>query len=253
MSCDNFFKTESMIAPNVVGFERFDSVHITWLAVIVVVAIALGLLFRRLPKKGQTALRVCVGSALLGSQLFRIAILFALGKYNIGYLPLHICTMSIYILFIDSVLPNRLTRELCYAVSLPGTVFALILPNWVGLPFDNFVHVTSFVIHGLIAIYPVMLLIGGELRPKLSRLPLCVAFLLAVSIPVYFFNRHFGTNYMFINRPEAGTPLEWFAKYLGNPGYLLGFVAIAAAVWFVMYSPYIVMDICRKRKALSEK
>ena len=50
-----------------------------------------------------------------------------------------------------------------------------------------------------------------------------VLFLLITVPPTYFYNKTFGTNFMFINRPLKGSPLETLEQILGNPGYLIGF------------------------------
>ena len=74
--------------------------------------------------------------------------------------------------------------------------------------------------------------------------------MLAVAAVMYVFNKLAGTNYFFLNSPAPGSPLEWFARFLGNPGYILGFLPIMAVVWLALYLPWLWKG--RKRQAPDE-
>ena len=224
------------------GFALFDATHMAWLIGTALCAALLCILHRTMSAAARRATKRAVGLTLMGIYVVRQIILVALGEYGIGFLPLHLCGMSIYIETIDSLLPNKFTRELCYAVSMPGALMGLLYANWTNLPTFNFISITSFLLHSIMVIYPLLALTSGEHRPSLRRMPMCFGFLAAVSIPVYFFNKHFRTNYMFLNRPSPGSPLEWFEKWLGNPGYLLGFVIMIALLWTVMYAPFVLVE-----------
>ena len=39
---------------------------------------------------------------------------------------------------------------------------------------------------------------------------------------------------MFVNRPSGGSPLEWLAQWMGNPGYLLGYAGLILLCIFLM-------------------
>lgn len=220
------------------GFSLFDGTHLAWLLGTAVCAAVLCLIHRRLTEKGRRVMQRTVGLTLMGIYAVKQLILVMLGEYSIGYLPLHLCGMSVYIETIDSLFPTKFSRELCYALSMPGAAIGMLYANWTAYPVFSLIHITSFVLHGIMVIYPLLALTSGDHRPSLRRMPWCFGFLLAVSIPVYFFNRHFGTNYMFLSRPSPGSPLEWFEALLGNPGYLLGFAVMIAIVWLIMYLPF---------------
>ena len=40
-----------------------------------------------------------------------------------------------------------------------------------------------------------------------------------------WFNGVFGTNFGFVTSPAAGSPLEWWERAFGNPGYLVPYMA----------------------------
>ena len=60
--------------------------------------------------------------------------------------------------------------------------------------------------------------------------------MLIIAVLVYIFNKLAGTNYMFLNWPSEGSPLEWFA-FLGRPGYLVGYLPLLAIAWTPIYLP----------------
>jgi len=229
------------------GFELFDAVHCSWLAGIVLAAVVLCVIHHRLSARGRRIVQRFVGLITFAVYLVRQLILVILGDYDIFYLPLHLCGMSLYIEAVDCLFPNRFTRELCYAVCMPGALMGVLYANWGTLPLLNYISITSFFLHGMMVIYPLLAITSGDHRPSTRRLLWCFGFLAVISVPVYFFNRHFGTNYMFLAEPSPGSPLEWFENWFGNPGYLLGFVIMIAIVWTIMYFPFAVVEAKEKR------
>ena len=72
--------------------------------------------------------------------------------------------------------------------------------------------------------------------------------MLAIAIPVYVFDVLTNTNYLFLNWPSPGSPLELFA-FLGRPGYLLGYIPLIAVVWLFLYLPFILKQKKHKKSA----
>ena len=130
--------------------------------------------------------------------------------------------------------------EFLYGVCMPGAAFALLFPDWTAYPAFSYHSIVGFLVHTLLVGYPLMLVCGGGLRPDPRRLPRCLAMLAALAAAVYVFDRAAQANYMFLLLPAPGSPLEWFARRLGNPGYLLGYVPMLAGVWVVLYLPFLI-------------
>ena len=148
--------------------------------------------------------------------------------------------------FLHSLRGGELTGQFLYAFCMPGAVCALLFPDWSAYPAFHFMSVSSFALHILLVGYTLMLVAGGELRPDTRRAPACLGIMLLIAVPVYVFDRLMGTNYMFLNWPLPGSPLEWFA-FLGRPGYLLGYIPLLTAAWAVIYAPF--MPFVKKRRA----
>ena len=118
------------------------------------------------------------------------------------------------------------------------------------MPFWNFFHQHSFIVHALLVTYPMLLITSGELKLKLSDMPKSLALLIALAIPVYGLNLWWGTNFMFLMSPDTGNPLELFEKLLGS--HLWGFPILLPVVMGIMYLPIFIADKVQKSKKLQE-
>ena len=223
--------------PDGVGFTYFDGKHLTALALTAAGILLSCLLFRQLSAKGQdrmlksTALLTIIGEAARDAFLFRI------GRMGMEYLPLHLCSLAIAVYLAHAFMKDSPLRsalgELSYCLLLPGSLSALLFPNWTAYPMLTFMSLHSFLWHALLVLYPILLLIGGRIRPVLRHWWYPVVFLLLVTPPVYLFDALTGYNYMFVLYPLAGTPLEWLYDLMGcwwRIGYALGVLVIVLAM-----------------------
>lgn len=219
------------------GFGLFSAGHILWLAAGALSTALLCRAYMRTDSRRRRALALGTALTSLGIELLRAALLMAAGKYDVGRLPLHLCGLAVYIELLHALRPRETTGQFLYAFCMPGALFALVFPDWSCYPLWHFTTVSAFLLHILLAAYPLMLALGGDIRPEVRETPRCLGIMLALAAPVYVFDRLTDTNYMFLNWPSPGSPLEWFA-FLGRPGYLLGYLPILCAVWALLYLPF---------------
>lgn len=219
------------------GVARFSGAHIAWLCAGGVIIASSCALYARMRTPGRRWVRRAAAFTPLAVELLRSALFIAAGEYGVGRLPLHLCSMSVYLAAWHAVFGGELAGQLLYAFAMPGALCALIFPDWGGYPAQSFLSASSFLLHIFLAAYPIMLAVGGDLRPDIRRAPAMLGLLAAVAVPVFFFDRAMGTNYMFLNFPAPGSPLEWFS-FLGRPGYILGYLPLLAVVWGVIYAPF---------------
>ena len=231
ISTDSFFDF-GFTYGDVSGFGLFSGLHFVWLAACALVVASLCVLYKK--SEDRIKIRHAVGISLISLELLRAGVLIVCGQYTRWSLPLHLCGMAVYISFFHSLRPRRLTGQFLYAFCMPGAMFALVFPDWAYYPAVHFVTVSSFLLHALIVSYTLMQVISRDIRPSIKDAPKCLAVMLIIAVPVYIFNKLAGTNYMFLNWPSPGSPLEWFA-FLGKPGYILGYFPILAAVWTLIY------------------
>lgn len=131
-----------------------------------------------------------------------------------------------------------------YFVCLPAACAALLFPTWAPLPPLNFMVIHSFTVHFLLALYPLALTLRGDMDPQPRAFPRCFALLAAMAVPIWFFDRAFGTNFMFLMRAGEGNPLKLFERF---GSHLLGYPVLLAVVFAVMY---LILRVLRRRTAV---
>lgn len=239
-----FWETSSTIAPGN-GFSLFSAVHLCWLAAAAVLFIAAGRWYRNASESSRRRLRILVGILLLVDEFLKDASTLATGRFEWAFLPFHLCSINIFVIWAHILRPSDAKSEFLYAICLPGAFAALLFPSWSKLPAFNLMCIHSFSVHILLMLYPILLLCGGY-RPHFSRLKPALFPSLAAVCAVYALNKILGTNFMFLNNGGSGNPLAWAESILGNPGYLLALPVLIGLVWLILYMPLLV---ARKRAA----
>lgn len=238
-----FWKTTGTIEKGH-GFSHFDMTHLLWLAAFLAVTVISCIIYKKYSEKGRQIMRYIFASLLIADELFKVIGLVTHGNYNANYIPLHLCSINIILIALHAIKPSRLLGQYLYTIGIPATLMALLFPSWTKLPFLNFMHIHSFTIHILLAVYPIMITYGGDVNPRVKDIPKCLALLIGMAIPVYFFNLVFDTNFMFLMKADKGNPLYIFEQLFGY--HWIGFPILAAAVLIVMYVPLVIY---RKLKA----
>lgn len=223
----------------------FSLCHLLWLVFGGMFVFILSCIYKKSDSQPRRKLRRVVAFAALGLELFRGLVLMAAGQYGVDTLPLHLCVMAVYLCAFHALRGGDMPGQFLYAFCMPGALSALIFPDWTYYPALHFVTVSSFLLHILIMAYVLMQVAGKDIVPCIRKALRCLGLMFLLALPVYVFDRLTDTNYMFLNWPSPGSPLEWFA-FLGRPGYVLGFLPIIAAAWAVMYFPFRHVDAEKK-------
>lgn len=238
----HFMETSDTITEGL-GFSHFDGTHIGWLCIFVITVILNCLLYKKLSVRGRDKWRKIVAILLMGDELFKMVILFIGRNYEWDYLPLHLCSINIFIIAYHAWRPGKLLDNFLYTICIPGTLAALLFPTWTKLPVINAMHLHSSTVHILLALYPITLVACGDIKPSIKMLPKCLGLLVLMAIPIYGINLLLDTNFMFLMSASKGNPLYLFKQMWGN--HLYGFPVIITGVLIVMYLP---LELYRKLK-----
>ena len=226
-----------------VGFPQFGALHLVWIAILAAVIIVNVLWYRRADDAGRSLWNKTVAILLILDELFKMVMLFIGGNYMPQYLPLHLCSVNIFLIAWHAWKPNEMLSNFLYTVCIPGAMAAILFPSWTDLPLLNFMHLHSFTVHILLVLYPLVLAVCGVLKPSVKGIPKCMLLLVALAVIALVANLIFDTNFMFLMEAEKGNPLTLFETWFGN--HLIGFPILIAAVLAFMYVP---MEIYRKHK-----
>ncbi len=109
------------------------------------------------------------GVAHLSSVAITILFLVSVHRFGIGYLPLHICSIGIFIFLLRELLPWRQAKkalgEISFMVIMPASIVALMFADWtVYYPVLNFMNIHSYVWHGMLILYPMLLKVRGDIN-----------------------------------------------------------------------------------------
>ena len=234
-----FWKQQDDI-PREMGYPLFGAAHLLSVAVTLLLVIAAVIIIRKKSLRTQRRILKAIPVFMLFLEIFKDLFLWSIGKFGIGYLPLHVCSIGIFVFLLREYLPWELSRkyfgEVAVVLIMPASLAALIFADWtIYYPVLNFINLHSYLWHGLLVLYPLILYLSKEVSPSIRHMPWVLLFLCLVVPPIYLFDRHFGCNYFFVNRPVPGTPLEWLASFMGNPGYLAGYALLVILVLLIVY------------------
>ena len=229
-----------------VGFSHFSTLHILWLLFFIVITAANCICYRKLSETGKERWKKIIAVLLVLDEIFKDVMLHIGGRYSFAYLPFHLCSINIFLIALHAWKPFKTLGGYLYTVGIPGAIAALLFPTWTRLPIGNFMHLHSFTVHILLAMYPIVLGLSGELAPQLKKLPMYLLWLVGMAVPIYGINLLLDTNFMFLMYAEEGNPLYLFEQIWGN--HLLGFPVLIVAVLIVMYVPMEIFRAIKKRK-----
>ncbi|MCR5426329.1 MAG: YwaF family protein [Lachnospiraceae bacterium] len=226
--------------PQEVGYPLFGKEHL--LSVFVTLALA-GLAvagFRKMRRERQEKVLKAIPPFMLALELFKDLFLASVGRFGVGYLPLHFCSLGLFVFFLREYLPWEKCKaffgEIAFVLILPGSLFALFDADWTELyPVLNFINLHSYLWHGVLVLYPMLLVTTGRIHPSIRHIHWNLLYLAVVVPPIYAFDRHFHCNYFFIHWPIPNSPLSRMAELLGNPGYLIGYALLVLLVILVVY------------------
>lgn len=231
-----FYCSETI--PAGLGFSLFSKGHVAWLLAIAAVCAWVCRRYRREDAGGRLRIRRILSALLIADELLKITVLSATGCYTAEYLPLHVCSINIFICLWYTLKPNAMAAEILYALSLPGALVSLCAPTWVRLPFANLMSFHSFSVHGMLLLYPLLLVTSGEYRPSIRRLWVPAVFVAALAPLLYWFNCRFATNFMFLNGTEDNIVLETVQSVAGERFYIAGLGVLVLFVWLLFYLPW---------------
>ena len=236
---DEFFTYETTLQSGI-GFGMFRVGHFIWLAVIFAGIYLVMRWYRRTDMRTQRKIEIVTAASMSVWIVIR-AIYIAVLRENFLYeLPLHLCSMAGILCGIHCATHWDWLGQVLYSLCLPGAVLALLFPNWNFYPAIHFLSMEAFLFHMGILLYVFLMLWSHKIVPDVKKAGYVVFFMLAVVVPIYFFDQRYDVNYMFVNRPSAGSPLVWLADRMGDPGYLVGYALLMLLCVVLMDLGYMV-------------
>lgn len=233
------------------SFTLFSTTHLCELLFCACVCAAVILLFRHCGEKGRRRTFVIITILLMADEIAKYIMTVSTGQWSWIYLPLHLCSINLFICLANTIRPGKAKKEILYSLCFPGALIALSSPSWTALPVWNFMHLHSLTVHCMLLLYPLLLLADG-FRPNYRNLKYSATFILVVTIPIYFLNHALDTNFFFLNgdKTDSNAITKMLAGIFGNRFYIIGFFILLILIWVILYLPWILADRRRLKKHL---
>ena len=135
------------------GFSLFGARHLVTLALYIGFAALSCKLYKAADEKKRAQLRGLFAVLLLADEAFKQIGLQIGGNFNWDYLPLHLCSINIFLIALYAWKPSRLLDNFLYFICIPAATAALLFPTWTSLPAANFMFWHSTSVH-IFYLYP---------------------------------------------------------------------------------------------------
>ena len=220
-------------------FTHFCPEHLGMLLFIAIAVISGLLLIRRSSEKIALRTALILSVATLIGELTQDILLLNEGYDILNILPLHLCNIGIFVNLLASITPGKLRSffaEVSLVLILPGSLGALLFPDWTYRPFWSAISMLCFFTHTLIVFVPLLFFVRNIARINFKHFWYPYLFLALVTPPVYILDRKYGVNYFFLMYPSEDSPLKWIFNITGGNFYLAGLVLLVTLMLLVSYS-----------------
>lgn len=225
-----------------IGFSLYSAPHLIWLALMTLLTVLLVRAYCRSGESGRDRMRKVIALAMLGMEIIKDAIVIAVGWWNPGYLPFHLCGLAIFAVLADAYWRGqKVTGQLILFAFMPGALSALLFANWTMYPFFVYMCIHSFVYHTLIVAYAVMIFASREVVPDYKGLWKTMAAVVVSIPPVYGINLLFAEhnpNFMFLMEASPGSPLVPVWNLAGPDWYIPACILMVAVVFHLLFGLY---------------
>ena len=138
------------------AFSLFSATHWAELLGAAAVIFLCAVIYYRCREVTRHQILRAVFVLMLADEFMKQAVLLYTGQWNVTYLPLHLCSINIFVCWYDAIHQSRWSKEILYALCIPGAVVAMLSPSWQRLPVWNLLHLHSYSIHVLLILYGVV-------------------------------------------------------------------------------------------------
>ncbi len=154
--------THAELGPNFRCYPLYGKIHLIELALSLVFIVGMALWYRRSSASARRRILVGVTIALLADEAALLLGMALTGQWNWSYLPLHLCSINVFVCLYNTLTDQNWCKEELYALCIPGAALALLCPSWLDVPsWWTLINLHSISIHALLVLYPVLLVVRG--------------------------------------------------------------------------------------------
>jgi len=227
-------------------FILFGKWHVVALLLIVILNVAM-IGFRKSAEKTRNVVRWTMAIILWTDELSWHIWNLYWGHWTIQtMLPLHICSILIWLAGFMLIYKNYRIYEFAYFIGIGGAMQALLTPDAGIYGFPHYRIFQTMISHGLLVTSAIYMTTVEGFRPTWKsfwRVIIGINIYVAIIFPI---NRLLGTNFLYINgKPTTASLLDALPAW---PYYILYMELIGLVIFFLLYLPFILKDYKAKRQ-----
>jgi hypothetical integral membrane protein (TIGR02206 family) len=228
-------------------FSLFESAHLVILLIIVVVNVWM-LRFRNAPEPTRKTVRWTMAIILWVNEAAWHVWNLYLGTWAIQtMLPLHICSVLIWLSGFMLIFKNYQIYEFVYFLGIGAGLQALLTPDVGIYNFPHFRFLQAFIGHGMMVTSGIYMTTVEGFRPTWKSLLRVVVISNIYMVIIFFVNTLIGSNYLMVNgKPPLASILDLLPEW---PWYLIHVEIIGIITCLLLYLPFIIKD--RRAQAVS--
>lgn len=163
------------------------------------------------------------------------------GRWNIQeHLPLHACSMLIWLTGFMLIFDNFALYEFLYFLGIGGAVQGLLTPDIGMYGFPHFRFFQTFIAHGLLVTSAIYLTVVEGMRPTWKSLLKVAVVLNLYTAVVFVVNQLIRSNYLYVaHKPYTPSLLDMLPDW---PWYIIYIEAIGWFIFLLLYAPFIIKD-----------
>ena len=171
-----YFWKQQFDLPKGAGYAPFGPEHVATLLVIAVLITGCTILLIRAGRGRQERFIRWFPWTMAGMEAFKDLYLVRIGRFSTGYLPLHLCSLGVFVFLFYSRSRSARWRafwsEIAVCLILPGSAAALLFPDWIQYyPVWNFMNLYSDTWHMNLILFPIFVLCTGCAHPTIGQMP----------------------------------------------------------------------------------
>lgn len=227
-------------------FVLFGLWHLVALGVIALLNIGL-LGFRQSSDRTRQVVRVTMALVLwVDEASWHIWNLYW-GHWNIQtMLPLHICSVLIWLAGLMLLFKNYRIYEFVYFLGIGGALQALLTPEAGNYGFPHYRIIQTMISHGLLITSGIFMTTVEGFRPTWKSLLRVFLVMNIYMVIIFFVNMALGSNYLMINaKPATASIIDLLPPW---PTYIIYLELIGLVTCFILYLPFIIQNLRSWRK-----
>ncbi|KAA0549004.1 TIGR02206 family membrane protein [Bacillus sp. BGMRC 2118] len=215
------------------GFQMFNVEHLVTLAIFFLACIAM-VLFRRKLIHYKPILKWFIFISLVACEISMHMWLIFTSQWDIGDLPLHLCSVSTFISLYLLVAKNNKPFTLLYFIGLLPPILSMVTPDMI-YHFPHFRFIKYFLHHSVIPIAVLYFILFEGYRVQRKDILRSFVIVNIIAVPIFILNHFLGTNFFYLANPtETETLLNFFGS---GVMYYINLEIVALIVFAITYIP----------------